>query len=67
MEAAEKKLTCEVEPEAMKKPPVPSGTHLHQDPEQLFPDPEGWQRLVWERTDPLFDGRHHATVDEGLL
>lgn len=42
-------------------------THLHQDPQQLLPDPEGRQRLVWKWADPLFDGRHHAAVDERLL
>lgn len=31
-------------------------THLHQDPQQLLPDTQRWQRLVWERADPLFDG-----------
>jgi len=38
-----------------------------QDLEELPSDPEGRQRLVGQRTDPLLNGRHHAAVDERLL
>lgn len=47
--------------------PLQMCTHLHQDPEQLLSDPKRRERFVWERADPLFDGRHHTTVDERLL
>lgn len=41
--------------------------HLLQYPEQLLSDPESGQRFVRKRADPLFNGRHHAAVDECLL